>query len=362
MSVPSEFTTTLRILLAPSKTSNKSSDLISARIYVTVPSKAELRTLQELVKEKSLSELSEDIGYSLSYTSEVVVELEEKGLVDTRKEGRRRLVSPSESKATQLYRKLIQEHSHVDWEELLTGKALEVLYYLDEPASVSELAEKTDNYRATVHRILDRFTNRGIIQKRDSQYRLKEDFRLVNDFAKEYFHQVHRGVTSSSLLVNQDKDSQTETRFQQVQTYGSESYDILWESIDSFLVRTDKNLRIDGSDFHLTGPERFGEYGIELITTDDRYYFYSEDIDEIEPEDLVCHTLLIEDGVRYRTYCLLLIQKESIAEEVMDASKGYGIESLVESLVDYLAGEQTEPDMPSRAEFESAAEKYGVRV
>lgn len=321
------------------------------RIYVTVPSEAELRVLQNLGSEKTVSELSEELEYSLSYTSEVVSELEKKGLVETQKKGRKKLVFTSESKATELYLKLVQSHGHVDWTELLTGKAVEILYYLDEPTSVSELAEKTDNYRATVHRILDRFLKRGIVKKQDSQYRLNEEFLTLNDFAKEYFHQLHRGITSSSM----------EIEIQDAKLHGAESYDILWENPRSFLLSTNKSLRIDSPEFHPTGPERFQEYGIELVPTNKRYSFYDEDIDDISPQELVCHTLLIDDGTRYRTYCLLLIEKEGIHEEVQEASEKYGIEELVNSLIRYLRGEDVE-GMPDREELESTAQKYEVKI
>ena len=330
------------------------------RIYVTVPSEAELRALQHLGSEKTVSELSEELGYSLSYTSEVVSELEENGLVETRKKGRQRLVSTSESKATELYLKLVQSHGHVDWTELLTEKAVEILYYLDEPTSVSELAKKTDNYRATVHRILDRFLKRGIVQKRNGQYHLNEEFLILNDFAKEYFHQLHRGITSSSLKADNLQETGDETNLRE---FGKENafYDILWEEPHSFLFSTNESLRIGSPEFHPTGPERFQEYGIELVPTNKRYYFYDEDIDEVSPQELVCHTLLIDDGTRYRTYCLLLIEKEGIHEEVQEASKKYGIEGLVNSLIRYLRGEEVE-GMPDRNELESTAQKYEVEI
>jgi len=329
------------------------------RIYVTVPSEAELRILQVLVTEKSVSKLSEDLEYSLSYTSEVVSGLEEIGLVDTRKEGRSRVVSLSESKATELYRKLVQSHGHVDWAELLSGKAVEILFYLDEPVSASELAEMTDTHRVTVHRILDRFLKRGIVRKQDSQYRLNENFLMVNDFSKEYFHRIHRQITSSNLLIDTEENGQSKLTPRQADSYGPESYDILWEEPYSFLVSTYKSLSIEIPDFHLTGPELFQEYGIELITTDRRHYFYSEDIEEVSPQELVCHTLLIDDGTRYRTYSLLLIEKEDIHEEVLEVSEKYGIEELANSLVRYLEGEEI-TKMPERTEFESTARKYGV--
>jgi len=312
-------------------------------MYVTLIGKTELRTLRELSSGMSISRLSEELDYSLSYTSELVKGLEKKGLVESRKEGRNRLVSPSESKTTELYRSITQEYSHVDWEELLSGKATEILYYLDEPMKASELADGSDNYRATVHRILNRFQERGIIKKEESRYQLNEPFLQLNEFAREYHHQIHRKTVSNHIQE-------------------SDGYSILWENHDEFVVGTDGRLPIDGSPFYPTGPERFTEYDIELITTDDRYYFYSEKIDGIEPQDLVCHTLLVDDTVRYRTYCLLLIQKEDIGGKAIEAGEKYGMETLIVSLVEYLEGKEVDQNMPQRSEFESAAEAYGVKI
>lgn len=325
-------------------------------------SRAELGTLQSLNSEKTVSELSEELDYSLSYTSEVVSKLEGKGLIETRKKGRQKRVSTSESRATELYLNLVQSHGHVDWAELLSGKAVEILYYLGEPTSVSEVAEKTDNYRATVHRILKEFINRGIVQEQDNQYRLNEEFLSVNDFAEEYFHQIHKEITSSSLPAESDSLQETkhETRLNNFEKENA-FYDILWENPQSFLLSTNENLRIDSSEFYPTGPERFQEYGIELVPTNKRYYFYDEDIDDISPQELVCHTLLIDDGTRYRTYCLLLIEKEGIHEEVQEASKKYGIEELVNSLIRYLKGEEVK-GMPDRDELQLTARKYEVKI
>ena len=45
------------------------------------------------------------------------------------------------------------------------------------------------------------------------------------------------------------------------------------------------------------------------------YYLFSEEIDAITPAELCCHTLLIDDGSRYRKYCLLLLSHVDIDEE-----------------------------------------------
>jgi CRP-like cAMP-binding protein len=51
----------------------------------------------------------------------------------------------------------------------LTGKTLEVLYYFDQPLTISEIADWSDNCRNTVNRILKRFRDRGLVGADDSR-------------------------------------------------------------------------------------------------------------------------------------------------------------------------------------------------
>ncbi len=69
--------------------------------------------------------------------------------------------------------------------ELLTGKTLEVLYYLDQPRTVSEIADRSDNYRNTVNRVLKRFRDRGLVGADDGRYKFNADFDRLHEFARE---------------------------------------------------------------------------------------------------------------------------------------------------------------------------------
>jgi len=89
-------------------------------------------------------ELATKLDHSESYLSRAVGDLVEKGLVYTERDGRRKRVVPSDARAVELYRDLVRQHSHIEFSELLTGKALEVLYYLDQPRTVSEIADRSD--------------------------------------------------------------------------------------------------------------------------------------------------------------------------------------------------------------------------
>jgi len=297
--------------------------------------------LQVLQEEQSITELAETLDRSSSYVSELVSELAEKGLVTARKEGKRKLVAPADTKAVELLQQLTQTHPHVDFTTLLSPAAVPVLYFLDEPRTVAELAERTDSYRNTVNRVLNRFQERGIVTKDGSEYRLNDDFQLLHTFAAEYVHHTHRQTVEDH----------------------TRSYAILWESLNAFVVQTAE--AIDDPSFFLTGPERFEAFGLPLLTIDRRYYVYTEEGGEVSSEDLICHTLLIDDGTRYQSYCLLLLEHADVDRETLeDRAELYGVADTVAALLTYLdtQGEKRTPDQPVWDEFEALAADYEVTV
>ncbi len=81
---------------------------------------------------------------------------------------------------------------HIEFTELLTHKALEVLYYLDQPRTVAEIAAQSDNYRNTVNRVLKRLQDRGLVGTDDGCYHFNGDFKQLHEFAHELAHHLHR--------------------------------------------------------------------------------------------------------------------------------------------------------------------------
>ncbi len=88
----------------------------------------ELEVLATVDRGDTISKLATKLDHSESYLSRAVADLVEKGLVYTERDGRRKRVVPSDARAVELYQDLVCQHSYIDFPELLTGKALEVLY------------------------------------------------------------------------------------------------------------------------------------------------------------------------------------------------------------------------------------------
>jgi len=299
----------------------------------------ELEVLATVDRGDTISELATKLDHSESYLSRAVGDLVEKGLVYTERDGRRKRVIPSDARAVELYQDLVRQHSHIDFPELLTGKALEVLYYLDQPRTVSEIADRSDNYRNTVNRVLERFRDRGLVGTVDGHYEFNADFNRLHAFARELAHHLHR------------------QRLEAVAPKGT----ILWEDYDEFLAQAETE--IDAEAFHETGLARFAGFDLQFLLTGHRYYVYSEDIDAVSPAELCCHTLLIDDGSHHYSYCLLLLSHIDVDEEDLRAQAvKYGLEDEIDALLSYLKthGEVDDDRLLEWDEFQELAADYEV--
>ena len=299
----------------------------------------ELEVLATVDRGDTISELATKLDHSESYLSRAVGDLVEKGLVYTERDGRRKRVIPSDARAVELYQDLVRQHSHIDFPELLTGKALEVLYYLDQPRTVSEIADRSDNYRNTVNRVLKRFRDRGLVGTVDGHYEFNADFNRLHAFARELAHHLHR------------------QRLEAVAPKGT----ILWEDYDEFLAQAETE--IDAEAFHETGLARFAGFDLQFLLTGHRYYVYSEDIDAVSPAELCCHTLLIDDGSHHYSYCLLLLSHIDVDEEDLRAQAvKYGLEDEIDALLSYLKthGEVDDDRLLEWDEFQELAADYEV--
>ena len=180
----------------------------------------ELEVLATVDHGETISELATKLDHSESYLSRAVGDLVEKELVYTERDGRRKRVVSSDARAVERYQDLVRQHSHIEFSELLTGKALEVLYYLDQPRTVSEIADRSDNYRNTVNRVLKRFRGRGLVGTDDGRYEFNADFDCLHEFARELAHHLHRH------------------RLEAVAPKGT----ILWENYDEFLAQAETEI------------------------------------------------------------------------------------------------------------------------
>jgi len=221
------------------------------------------------------------------------------------------------------------------------------MFYLNAARTAAELTQWTDVSRATVYRRLNRLQNVGIVTKRDTQFALTEQFEELAAFARSLVRHLHQ----------QEADEHTA------------GIRLIWADVDEYLFscQTEPSAAL----FYQTGPDALEQYGIPLLTQESQYYFGSEEQSEIAPEDLVCHMLLIDDGARYRSYCLLLIVGCELETETLtrtaeryDREAQIDLSDIVQQLCTYLdsKGEESGAKLPEWDTFKSTAADYDISV
>ncbi|MFC6721608.1 HTH domain-containing protein [Halobacteriaceae archaeon SHR40] len=292
-------------------------------------------------------ELADGLDWDPGHTSRVVSNLAENELVTREQQNGRYRVSLSNAEPTERFTDLTREFPHVDFPNLLAGSTIQLLYYLGTERTAAELIEWTGVSRATVYRRLKQLRNVGIATKHDSRFALTSQFRELATFARSLVHHMHRQEASGHA---------TGVR-------------LIWTDVAEYLFscRTD----VTASLFQQTGPGALDQYGIELLTREEQYYFRSEERTELTPDHLVCHLLLIDDGARYRSYCLLLIAACEIETDVLtrtaeryDREAEFDLSGIVQKLCAYLDsdGAVSGAKLPEWDTFKSTAADYHISV
>jgi len=292
-------------------------------------------------------ELADELDWDQGHTSRVVSKLADSELVIRDQQNSRYRISLSNAEPVERFADLTREFPHVDFPDLLAGPTIQLLYYLDAERTAAELTEWTGVSRATVYRRLKQLQNVGIVTKRDSRFALTNQFEELAVFARSLVRHLHQ---------QEANDHAAGVR-------------LIWNDVDEYLFSC--RTEVTTPRFHQTGPEALDHYGIPLLTREEQYYFRSEARNELAPEDLLCHLLLINDGARYRSYCLLLIANcELDADTLTRTAEGYGREAeidlsaIVQDLCSYLEskGAVSGEKLPEWDTFKSTAADYDISV
>lgn len=292
-------------------------------------------------------ELADNLDWDPGHVSRVVSKLADRELVVREQDSGRYRVSLSNAEPTERFADLTREFPHVNFPDLLAGSTIKLMFYLTAERTAAELTGWTDVSRATVYRRLNQLQNVGVVTKRDTRFALTQQFEELAAFARSLVRHLQRQEAGKHT---------TGVR-------------IIWADVDEYLFSCQTEPPADL--VHQTGPDAFEQYGIPLLTQESQYYFRSEEQSEIAPEDLVCHMLLIDDGARYRSYCLLLIVGcELEAETLTRTAERYDLEAqielsdMVQQLCAYLdsEGAESEAKLPEWDTFKSKAADYDISV
>jgi len=300
--------------------------------------KTEIRLLRELAKGKqSFLQIKKLLQIKSAFLSRNLKKLQQKGIIQTAAEGNRKNAYFSETKHASLLKDLLLSYDFMDWENILSGKSIEILFQTLDNGYLSSFSG------ATLWRYLKELKARGIITETQKGYRISTRFSILADFLKEY--QLYFVTKISKTL--------------------SENSVILWQKDMKFLVRVPNSAEAPTRDFHKTATSIFPAYDMRLFSEFD-VYFYSTTKETIKPEDAVLHTLLLEPGnVRYSTYALLLLkktEKQIDKKYLLKEAEHFGLENQVKGMLEFLQTHirpEGQP-LPTWEDFADKARDYGV--
>ena len=283
-------------------------------------SKMEVRVLLKLKGEETISELASELGLSIYRTSILVASLKRKGLAKTEKRGRYKIVSLSEAKPAEIFKRLASKFGHMPFDEILSGRNLALLaVIMDIPLSARELCIKSNLSRSTFYHVINRLSNYGFIGEKDGKYFLVERYRPFHEFAREFYELQNsikaRGFSRDSVMI--------------------------WSGVGEFILSTGGYKGKDVGNFHLTGLERFSDFGVDIIGTGKYHYYYSEKAKRLSLEEIIVHALLIDFNPRAILYSTVLLRayKDKINQKkLLELGRKYDVR--IGELLKYLEGKE----------------------
>jgi hypothetical protein len=302
-------------------------------------SKTELSVLKEIAKgnhelvsiENALSITPQLLSYNLK-------KLERKSLIKTTKQALKKQAYFTDSKHATLLFDLMSIHNHIDWENVLSGKAIDILL---------QTLKGHENHAATVPkntlwRHQKNLKARGIITQNNL---INSRFNALSEFLAEYQKSFLRKLAATA----------------------SRDAVILWQKDAEFLMRATKTTQPPPKGFLKTATSVLQKYDLPLFS-ETEIYLYSKEKKEILPEDAVLHILLIgSDSTRYTTYALLLLKKIGTHLDkvyLLREAQRLGIKDQVDCMLQFLENHIRSANsmLPSWNEFTQKAKDYNVVI
>jgi hypothetical protein len=314
-------------------------------------SEQEIRILREIASDNHLlSSLRKGLSIKSNLLSHYLRRLSGKNLIEYRKhslslEGKAeksgKYLYFSDSKHASSLKELLLKYDYIEWGSILSGLGIEVFFQILAGHNVSYESFS----RVTFWRYSKDFMSRGMVDMDGDFYRISPRFSLLADFLSEY-----QQFIMSRIVESLPQPALT-----------------LWQKDFECLIRLPKNVKIDNTEFQKTATSRFQDFGVQL-TSDSDIYFYSRRRKTTRIEDIILHTLLVErDSIRYTTYALLLLKKESkgiskeyLLEEATWLDLGLKVNAMYEFL--RTKGVRSGLTLPTWVEFVNKAREYGVRA
>ena len=308
--------------------------------------KTELKTLKEIAKgHHELYNLQTQLTIKPPLLTYTLKKLQTKDLIKITHNGIKKQTTFNNTKHATLLKNLLTNYDHIDWENILNNKAINILTQIS--TNNNNSGNKPAGFaRNTLWHYLKEFKTRGIITQ---EHKINPQLKGLHEFLTEYQNFFYQ------KKANQLSDNAT----------------ILWQHNQELLIRTPKTttttITKNLQNFHKTATSTFHLYNIPLFSDHD-IYLYSTTKKIITPEDTILHTLLIEqNNIRYSTLALLLlkkIEKQIDQPYLLNQAKQYGLESIVRGMFEFLQTHirPNNQTLPLWEDFAEKTREYGVNA
>lgn len=309
-------------------------------------SKAEIATIRAISSHRPLSihDLAIIMRKSSSSVSQTVKSLETKGVIKTERKGMKKLTEISDRSYALSLQEMFRSEPYVPWEKLISNSNIAVLFRNITAEDSFELGISP----ISLWRASRNLAMHGMYFT--SPEKQSAGNRNLSRFIVEYSDHVSRKYLAEKL----PGDAITVWR---------SGYRCLFMSRD-YSKKVAENLPTDTSPTALTVSP---DYGIQFMTSDS-YYYHEPNLNNLDIEDVVLHTLLIDpESQTYSAYALLLAfknEKNMDMNLLIDKSRKYKLVDRTKSFVKYIKsnGRVREWPLPDQKELQEQADLYGVVI
>ncbi|MEM2994834.1 MAG: winged helix-turn-helix domain-containing protein [Candidatus Bathyarchaeia archaeon] len=145
--------------------------------------KAEIKVLRELAKgENSVANIQKSLSVYPSLLYYHIKKLLRKGIIRTTGRGAKRFIYFNDGKHISLLKELLTTYGNIEWEKVLTEKAIEILFQ-----AVSGPRKEFQNLsKTTLLRHLENLKAYEIVKMTEDGYVINPKFPILIEFLKEY--------------------------------------------------------------------------------------------------------------------------------------------------------------------------------
>ena len=265
----------------------------------------------------SIVGLASSLGKSKSFTSRIVGSLVEKGFVELTRQGKKKTVKISPAQHAVMLKELLASNPHILFEDILQGAAVQVLTgLLYSSASVEAISTTTFSPEVTVRVVLMRMLDRGgVARQKPGVYSIV--LPRLRDFIESYIRfavEAKRTGVQGSLIICGASGL--------IRTSEAE--------IPAFMVST--------------GLNAFGKFGVKLIQTDFKDYYFNilKPVKKPSFEEVLVHSLVrakLVSSSRELSYVLLVIAKNRKTlnqARFFNVARQYSVESSAKQCIEFV--------------------------